>query len=84
MPGQWAGLLLPDETGGEIGLAMSSRASYLSGVYGAGNDVLGRFSLPRGRTDLRLRVPAGVRRVHVALDGTAEGGEVRLEDARLL
>ena len=84
VPGQWAGLLLPAGGGGDVGLAMSSRASYLSGVYGAGKDVLGRFSLPRGRTDLRLRIPRGVRRVHLALDGTVEGGELRLEDARLL
>ncbi len=84
IPGQWAGMVLPDAAGCAVRVALLSSAPYLSGVYGSEGDVLGRFSLPHGRTELTLHVPRGRRRVHIALDGRPGGGELLLEDAELL
>jgi hypothetical protein len=83
LPGQWAGMVLPQDGAAEVSLALSSTASYLSGVYGSEGEVLGRFSLPRGKTRLSLRIPAGSCRAFLALDGRPGGGELVLEEARL-
>lgn len=84
LAGQWAGLLLPRSAGGVLKLALTSDSAYLSGVYGCGVEVLGRFSLGPGTTHLELEVPAGIERVFLALDRPTEDGGVIVERVDLV
>lgn len=81
LAGQWGGMRLPSASGGALRLALSTDSSYLSGVYGCDAEVLGRFALAPGTTELELEVPAGRNRAYIALDRLPDGEGVTVERA---